>query len=203
MYPRTRHRPHQRAVQCPVPRRRGGTAALQFSDGKKRKKRSETANRRTRNPRRRGYPRAESRTDGAHSRRAEIPRLCLGAYDDSARHPQLHSHDRQPPVAPHHPRREVSWLLGTRHNQALAERPCRRKQVDFPLPRERRRDVQHSDDLRTRRHSHAGRARPRTSARKLRRIRRSLSPAQVPALLRTRQFRHPAAHFAAPRIPRR
>ena len=160
----------------------------------------EVARRRARGGR---HTRPQPRTHGTDTRRPEVPRLRIGTHHHTARHPQLHPHDRQPPAATHHTRLQIPRLLGTRHHTSLAQRARWRKQVDIPLSGKRRRDVQHCHDLRAGGDKKAGRPRARSRARKLRRICRSLPSTKIPQLLPRRRLRQTAAHIATTRIPRR
>ncbi len=80
-------------------------------------------------------PRAESGIDEKHSGKAEVQGVCVGAHHAQHRRPQLGANDRQPLAAAHHPRLQIPWHFGARHNHAMAEREKRRRKMDFPLIR--------------------------------------------------------------------
>jgi len=87
-----------------------------------------------------------------------------------ARQSQLHPDNRQPSVAPHHTRLQISWRLGSGHDSPMAVGTCWREQVDFPFPGECRCHAQYGHALRVGCSQDAGRTAAGASARKLRRV---------------------------------
>ena len=98
---------------------------------------------------------------------------------------QLDSHNGQPLVAPHHPRLQLPGIFGSGNHLTLAQRACRRRQMDIPLSRECRCHVQLRLVIRVCRTALPCRAHTYRRAAQLSRIRRSLPAHEVHQVLHT------------------